>query len=257
MKFLFLQIDRPKKKKIRNLLQLANVKKVKKRNLAIALILVLVLAISAGGLSGKIFKNERLGEMAESQEKQTVQEKETAQDKKAAREAEVVLSADLENRLATDFIKTLMSGSYVIRYKTTTVYEGKAYEAETTYAVSDGRIALISGDFATVVRDERVYVMNHTDRTIISYSVDHEKGSPQRIDINGIAYIGGGKEGSLAWEEYSTASSRLKLYFNGKELVKLVMKIGKENTAMDILSVEKTVPDSLFDVPVGYRVTNI
>lgn len=268
MKLRFLQVEGPEKKRKQNLFHLANFKKIKKRNLAIALILLLVLAISAGGLSGKVFNDKGLaGEKTEAQAKQkdpgkeTEQDKEKAQDKEKeqdkAQEAEVALAEDLENRLATDFIKTLISGEYVIRYKTTTVYEGQPYEVETTYAVSGGNIALIAGDRATIVRDNRVYMMNHTNRTIISWSVNYEKGSPERIDTNGITYIGSGSEGGLACEEYSTASSRLKLYFDGKELVKMAARVNKEDMVMNIVSVEKTVPDSLFEVPPGYHTTNI
>jgi len=266
MKFLFLHVEGPnkdKKKKL-NLFQLANIKKIKKRNLALAIILLLVLVISAGGLSGKFFKSQDLaGEETKVHAKQQGQGKEAEQDNEkvkdaaTAQTAEVSLAPDLENRLSTDFIKTLMTGNYVIRYKTTTIYEGQPYEVETTYAVSGRKIALVAGDRATVVRDNRVYVMNHTDKTIISWDVNQEKGSPERIDTNGIAYIGSGTEGGLAWEEYSTASSRLKLYFKGKELVKMVAGISKEEMTMSIVSVEKAVQDSLFEIPAGYRVTNI
>lgn len=248
MKFQFLHVEGPDKERKQNLFQLANIKKIKKRNLVLALILLLILAISAGGLSGTVFKSKSLaGEETEVRTKQ----------KEKAQEAEATLAADLENRLATDFIKTLMSGKYVIRYKTATIYEGQTYEVETTYAVSGGNIALIAGDRATVVRDDRVYMMNHTDRTIISWNVNHEKGSPERIDTNGIAYIGRGTEGGLTYEEYSTASSLLKLCFNGKELVKMTARVNKEDMVMNIVSVEKTVPDSLFEVPPGYQITNI
>lgn len=254
MKLRFLQVERSEKKKKLNLFQLANIKKIKKRNLAIVLIILLVLAISAGSrISDEIFRDKDFTggntEAAQAEHKDQDKEKDTVTD--------VTLTADLENRLATDFIRTLKSGRYVIKYKTTTIYEGQSYEVETTYAVSGGNVALIAGDRATVVRDNKVYMMNHTDGTIISWDVNHEKGSPERIDTEALAYVESRWEGGLACEEYSAAASRLKLYFNNNELVKMAARVNKEDIVMDIISVDKTVPDSLFEVPSGYRITNI
>ncbi|HWQ78132.1 MAG TPA: hypothetical protein VN381_04910 [Anaerovoracaceae bacterium] len=274
MKLRFLQVEGPEKKKRPSLFQLARIKKIKKRNLVIAGIILLILILFAGSrIAGEVFKDNGLigGKSETAQEEPKNQEKETEQketgkedsadansDEGAAEAAaDVALIADLENRLATDFIKTLKSGNYVIRYKTTTVYEGQPYEVETTYAVSGGNIALIASDRATVVRDDKVYMMNHTDKTIISWDVNPEKGSPERIDTNGMAYIGSKTEGGLVCEEYSTASSRLKLYFKEKELVKMEARINKEDMIMNIVAVDKTAPDSFFEVPVEYQITYI
>lgn len=275
MKLRFLQFEGPEKKRI-SLFQLAKIKKIKKRNLAIAIIILLVLVISAGSrITGEVLKDKGLtGEKTEAaREEQRDKGRETGQKEAgkgesagsaddedaagAAKSADVTLTADLENRLATDFIKTLKSGNYVIRYKTTTVYEGKPYEVETTYAVSGGNIALIAGDRATVVRNGKVYMMNHTDRTIICWDVNHEKSSPERIDTNGMAYMESRQEGGLVCEEYSTESSRLKLYFKGKELVKMAARVSKEDMIMAVTAVEEAAPDHLFEVPAGYSVTNI
>jgi hypothetical protein len=276
--------DKGKKKKL-TLFQLANIKKIKKRNLAIAGVILLAFILFAGSrITGLIFQDKGLtGEKTEAAAAEQIDTGNDADREEAGKGAaggadsaeadaadmaktetggaaedtgaDTALSADLENHLATDFIRTLKSGKYVIRYTTTTVYEGQPYEVETTYAVSGGSIALVAGDRATVVRDDKVYMMNHTDRTVLCWDVNHEKGSPERIDTKKMAFVGSKQESGLVCEEYSTASSRLKLYFNGKELVRMAARISKEDMVMDIVSVDQKAPASLFEVPAGYQTT--
>lgn len=164
---------------------------------------------------------------------------------------------DLENRLAADFIKTLQGEQYLIKYRTTTVYEGTAYEVETTFAVSGKSIAMVSADRATIVRDNQVFMLNHTDKTIISWKVTLSDNL-KRIDAEGLVYQGSSEAGGLVCEEYTTAAqTRIRIYFSGNELKKVATSINHQDIVMDIVEVSKEVPESLFVVPAGYQITNL
>jgi len=221
--------------------------------LLVLLVVLLVLAGLAGFGYIKGFLNGFLkGSETEGKKAETVQDAQNDGKEKAG----VADLQSLKGNLGYGFIKTLRSDQYMIKYRTTTEYEGKSYEVETTYAVSGGSISLVAGDRATIVRDGKVYMLNHTDRSILSWDVasaDH----PKRIDTERIEFVGSREEGGLICEEYKTASSGMKLYFDGKSLVRMETSINKIDTNMNILEVSKKVPDSLFVVPADYRTTEI
>jgi hypothetical protein len=242
MNLKYLQIEKVKK--------IGKFKKLKKRDLLILLIVLLILlAVAGGAISRGVFKEKA----PEGKKIESVQKDQSKENEKT----EASIPGDLENHLASDFIKTLKSGKYLIRYKTTTVYEGKSFEVETTYAVSGDSIAMVSADRATIVKDNKVYMLNHTDKTILSWAVDPASENLKRIDTDGIAYQGNSKEGNLVCEEYTTALTHLKLYFSGKELVRMATIINGLDVVMDIAEVSNEVPESLFEVPSEYRTTNI
>lgn len=227
-------------------------KNLKKRTLLILIAALLVLVALAGvGISKGLLK----GPVMEAGAKKT----EAVQEKQSGGETGKADDADLQKikgRLAYDFIRTLRSDRYMIKYKTTTVYEGKSYEVETAYAVSGSSISLSSGSRATVVRDGKVYMLNHADKTALSWDVA-DSDDLKRIDTEGIAFVGSREESGLVCEEYQTAASGIKLYFDGKNPVRMETTINKIDTVMDITGVSKEVPESLFAVPADYDTTNI
>lgn len=166
-------------------------------------------------------------------------------------------TGNLENHLGSDFIKTLKSRNYLIKYRTTTVYDGKSFEVETTYAVSGDNIAMISEDRATIVKDNKVYMLDHTNKTILSWAVDHTSDNLKRIDTEGLVFLGSSEEGGLVCEEYATALTHFKLYFSGYDLVKMTAEINRQDIVMDIIEVSEEAPESMFQVPTGYHSTSL
>jgi hypothetical protein len=226
-------------------------KLIKKRKLLFLLVLIFLFLLLAGSGITEVLKDKIPGgEKTEAAE----QGEETD---KAEGAGDIDGAGNLEGHLASDFIQVLKSGEYAIRYKTTAVYEGQSYEVETTYAVSGGSIAMASGDRATVVREDKVYLLNHTDQSIISWDVNHAKGSPKRIDTEGVSYLGSREESGLVCEEYETPASHYQIYFKGSELMKMEARIDGEDMVMNILEVKKKAPGSLFEVPPDYRMTNL
>ena len=225
------------------------VKKPGKKTLLVLLVVLLVLAGLAGAGHIKGLLNGFLKGDAEGKKTESVQEEE----KEKADDADL---QSFKGNMGYGFIKTLRSDQYMIKYRTTTEYEGKSYEVETAYAVSGGSISLAAGDRATIVRDGRVYMLNHTGKSILSWDVAHADDL-KRINTEGIEFVGSREEGGLICEEYKTASSGIKLYFDGKNLVRMETNINKIDTIMNILAVSKKVPDSLFVVPEDYTMTVI
>jgi len=220
----------------------------KRKFIAIFLLLILIAAALFVFVGPKITSDKKSSDG---------QKTESAQNEKETEKVEDSNAGTLENHLGSDFIKTLKSENYRIKYRTTTVYDGKSFEVETTYAVSGDRIAMVSEDRATIVRDNKVYMLNHTDRTILSWAVNHTSDNLKRIDTEGLVYLGSSKEGNLICEEYTTALTHIKLYFDGKDLVKMSPDMNRQDIIMDIIEVSKEVPESMFEVPTGYNATNI
>ena len=100
----------------------------------------------------------------------------------------------MENHLASGFIGTLRGEEYLIRYRTATVYEGETFEAETTYAVAGNSTAMISGDRATIVRDGKVYMLNHANGSMLSWNVTRADNL-KKIDTEGLTYLGSARRG--------------------------------------------------------------
>jgi len=157
--------------------------------IAVFLILILITAILVGFLGSKEASEEISAEEKKTESVQKDNEEEKSEDPD---------TGNLENHLASDFIKTLRAEKYMIRYKTTTVYEGNSFEVETTYAVSGDSAAMVSADRATIIKDNKVYMLNHTDKTMISWDVNHTEGL-KRIDTEGMVYRGNREEGGLVW----------------------------------------------------------
>ncbi|HYE67529.1 MAG TPA: hypothetical protein VEA58_02900 [Anaerovoracaceae bacterium] len=217
------------------------------------IVIFLILILAAAMLIIFWGSKEASGEKSSEEKKTEFVQK----DEEENAETEDSDSGNLENHLGSDFIKTLKSGNYLIKYRTTTVYDGKSFEVETTYAVSGDSIAMISQDRATIVKDNKVYMLNHADKTMISWNVDHTSDNLKRIDTEGLVYLGSSQEGNLLCEEYATELTNIKLYFDGEALVKMSPDMNRQDIIMDIVEVSEEVPETMFQVPTGYRATNL
>jgi hypothetical protein len=244
-KIAFPKIKAPKKKKAK---AEAGGDKPRKRKLPVKLLLiVLVIALAAVGfgyLKGIVFKEK------------TPQKTEESAKEDQNKESDDIDMTGLENHLATEFLRTLKSDQYMIRYTTTTEYNGEFFEVETTYAVNGKSIAMTSGDRATIVKDDKVYMLDHTNKRIISWDVA-KSNDLRRIDTDGLTYVGSSDAGGLVCEEYATASTQIKLYFEGEKLVRIATVINKIDVVMNVEEVGKKAPDSLFVVPEDYFTTAI
>jgi hypothetical protein len=243
----------------------------------LAIVLVIVLAAGAGGG----FAMMKLGMIGASSKEKKTESSESensnsaegghasegehgAQESKAAESqiAKITITAididlgELEGHLASNYIKILRTQNYTIRYRTTTVYDGQPYEVETTYAVYGGNVAMASADRSTVILNQNVYMMNHTNKTMISWRATQTENL-RTIDTSDITFVGSSEAGGLICEEYTTATARIKFYFKDEALVKIITVINNQDADMDILEFKEGVPMDLFTVPGDYQNTNI
>ncbi len=223
--------------------------KTRKRKLPVRLlIIVLLIALAAVGFG--YVKGIISEKLAPHKTEESVKEDQ----KKGSKEA--VDMTGLEDHLATDFLRILKSDKYMIKYRTTTVYNGESFEVETTYAVNGKSIAMSSGDRGTIVKDDKVYMLDHTNKRILNWDVT-KSNDLEKIDTEGLQFIGSSEMGGVVCEEYATAATRLRLYFQGGKLISIATAINKQNVAMDIVEVSKKVPESMFEVPSDYMTTVI
>jgi hypothetical protein len=222
--------------------------KPRKKKLPVRLLIIVILialaAVGFGYVKGIIFK-----EKAPQKTEESVKENQN-------KESEDVDMTGLENHLATDFLRTLKSDKYMIKYRTTTVYNGESFEVETTYAVNGKSISMSSGDRGTIVKDDKVYMLDHTNKRILNWDVT-KSNDLEKIDTDGLQFIGSSETGGVVCEEYATAATRLKLYFQGGKLIRIATAINKQDVEMDIIEVSKKVPESMYEVPSDYMTTVI
>ena len=232
-------------------------KEPRRKNKLLLLLVMLILLIILAGIGVQRFVlKDKASDSKPAQKSQSEQQRDAGKaGKKESKPAP--LDPSVENHLGTDFLKTLNSQHYLIRYKTTTIYNGQSFEMETAYAVSGSSIALSSADRSTIVKDGKVYMLNHTEKTILSWAVGHSDGDPKRLDLNGLVYSGTSRENGLTCESYQTASSYLKLYFKDQTLVKMITVMNGMDTVMDISQVEKKAPLEMFDIPQGYQLSEL
>jgi hypothetical protein len=239
------KIKLPKRKKAK---YEAGEGKTRKRKLPVRLLIIVLLialaAVGFGYVKGIIFK-EKAPQKTEESAKKDLNEK-----------SEAVDMTGLENHLATDFLRTLKSDKYMIKYRTTTVYNGESFEVETTYAVNGKSIAMSSGDRGTIVKDDKVYMLDHTNKRILNWDVT-KSNDLEKIVTEGLQYIGSSETGGIVCEEYATAETQLKLYFQSGKLARIATAINKQDVVMDIVEVSNKVPESMFEVPSDYMTTVI
>jgi len=166
----------------------------------------------------------------------------------------------LGDLLSSTYVEMMKNNEYMMKYKTTMDFEGQSTEMETTMAVSGDNTAVISkgGGFEStiIIKDDNVYMVDHTSKTVMTWAQTQED-EKETFDMEGIAFLGSGKEDGLTYEEYSAAGSNMKYYFDGKNLVKISAAVGGQKMVMEILEMSETVPAGMFEIPAGYQVTEM
>jgi len=248
--------------------------KGKRKILVIVMVVVLVAGAGAGfafmklgiigASSGEKKPESSHSASSEAKEESGAEGEHGASESKAAEPqiAKITVTAididlgELEGHLASNYIKILRTKNYTIKYRTTTVYDGQPYTMETTYAVYGENVAMTSGDRSTVVLNQNVYIMDHTNRTMISWRATQTENL-RTIDTSDIAFAGSSETGGLVCEEYTTATALIKFYFKNEALAEVDTVINNQVADMEIIEFKEGVPMELFVVPGNYQNTNI
>lgn len=220
-----------------------------KKILTLLLVLFLVLAVMLTGCGGS--------ESSDSDKPEAALTEENAED------TDVVADTDTEglgDLLSGTYVDMMKSNEYLMSYKATMDFDGQLTEVESTIAVKGDDMAMNSNmqglESVMIIKDDTLYMVDHASKTVTSMAQPQDGASSMEtgaIDMEGITYVGNGKEDGLVYEEYTTAEANVRYYFEGKELKKIATTIGGQSIVMDILELSTDVPASMFDVPAGYQ----
>ena len=169
------------------------------------------------------------------------------------------------------------SKEYSIKIKQSTSMDDFSMESVIHTAVSGDQVYLqteaggMSLEF--IIKDKMSYLIMHDSKTILKSDVSEEEDDEdinETIFSDKSKFIRKGKELFLdnerTFEEYEVKDGTVKYYFDGDELDGMIMvldidedeeeisKDTKVTVVMDILSYEKNVDKSLFDLPKDYQI---
>ncbi len=185
------------------------------------------------------------------------------EDKKAAgtEQSEKAGTDKMGAKLSAAYVDMMKNGNYLMKYKANMEVEGQTTTVEATIAVSGEKTAVSSTtegyQSKAITMDDKLYMVDDNSKTVIVMKAQPTETS-EGINTEGITYVGSGTEDGLAYEEYSTSDSTIKYYFDGKDLVKI--KLISEDavvTEMEIIEMSNDVPESMFEIPADYQVTNM
>lgn len=166
--------------------------------------------------------------------------------------------------LSSAYVDIMKNNEYLMKYKFTMDFNGQSMEVEATLAKKGDDMAMSSdmtgAETTTIIKEDKVYMIDHNSKTVTVFPQTDETAASMEsgsIDMEGVTYLGTGKEDGLVYEEYSTDGSNVKYYFDGKDLVKMAVTVEGQTMVMEILEISKDVPGSMFEIPSGYEVIEI
>lgn len=226
-----------------------------KKILTLLLVLVLVLTVILTGCGGSESSDSDKPEAA-----QTEQNSEEANIAAEAAGAEDVDTEGMGDLLSGTYVDMMKNNEYLMTYKATMDFEGQPTEVEATIAVMGDDMSMTSDmqglESTIIIKNDKVYMVDHASKTVTSFVQPQDDSSAMEtgaIDMEGVTYVGNGKEDGLVYEEYSTVETNVKYYFDGKELKKIATAIEGQTIVMEILEMSNDVPASMFDIPAGYQ----
>lgn len=165
------------------------------------------------------------------------------------------------------------SKEYSIKIKQSTSMDDFSMESTINTAVLGDQVYLqteaggMSLEF--IIKDKMSYLIMHDSKTILKSDVseeDEDEDINETIFSDQSKFIRKGKELFLenerTFEEYEVEGGTVKYYFDGDDLDGMIMNLdieddeadGKVTVVMDILSYDKNVDKSLFDLPKDYQI---
>lgn len=226
-----------------------------KKILTLLLVLVLVLTAILNGCGGS--------ESSDSDKPEATQTEQNSEEANTAAEAAGAEDVDTEGMgdlLSGTYVDMMKNNEYLMTYKATMDFEGQPTEVEATIAVMGDDMAMTSDmqglESTIIIKNDKVYMVDHASKTVTSFVQAQDDSSAMEtgaIDMEGVTYVGNGKEDGLVYEEYSTVETNVKYYFDGKELKKIATAIEGQTIVMEILEMSNDVPASMFDIPDGYQ----
>lgn len=182
-------------------------------------------------------------------------------EEKAAADTAEADTKGMGDLLSAAYVDLMKSNEYLMEYKFTMDYGGQTVEVESTLAKKGDVMAVtsdMSGVESTMIfKEDKMYMVDHNSKTVTVMAQTEEAAASMEsgsVDMEGVTYLGTGKEDGLVYEEYSTDGGNIKYYFSGKDLVKIAFAVDGQTMMMEILELSKDVPAGMFEIPSGYQV---
>ncbi len=157
--------------------------------------------------------------------------------------------------LSAAYVDMMKENKYLMSYKATMEYEGQSTVMEATVAVVGDDMSMTSRgegfESSMIIKGDKIYMIDHASKTVTSFTQSQDMADQMdtgAIDVEGINYLGSGKEGGLVFEEYATLNGSMKYYFDGKELVKISVDSDDGTMVMEILEMSDDVPAGMFEI---------
>lgn len=174
---------------------------------------------------------------------------------------------DRLGKLSKSYIDIMESGTYYMAFRSTTTFEGEVMESETAMAISGEETSIHSTsaemDTTILMMEGNTYMIDHISKTVMvlpvsvtedEASVPEIPESSEPVEVDGIEYIGSGKEDGLVYEEYRTESgTQIFYYFDGSDLKRIKTIDEGFESVMEILELSDNIPDDAFEIPTDYQ----
>lgn len=206
----------------------------------------------------------------ESSSQATAQSSSAANTASSETEAASVQSTEIGDRLgklSKGYIDIMESGTYYMSFRSTTTLDGEVMESETAMSISGEKTSIHSTsaemDTTILMMEGNTYMIDHISKTVmvLPVSVTEDEAavpeipeSSEPVEVDGIEYIGSGKEDGLVYEEYRTESgTQIFYYFDGSDLKKIKTIDEGFESVMEILELSDNIPDDAFEIPTDYQ----
>jgi hypothetical protein len=204
----------------------------------------------------------------------TAKAKESTKEKESGAKEKESSSVKAGSGGKTDaFFKTLEGKNYHMKAKTDMSglnTDMGGMEVITDSYVKGDMIATVSEmggmKFRSVVRDKKVYVIDDMSRTVTVMSLSAAAGNKpeEPVRTDGLIMTGSGTARfngkNLPYEEYSTkkgSDAKVQLFIDGNKPAGIRTFVGKQTIDMIILVLDQNVPNNVFEIPSGYRRTEM
>ena len=183
-------------------------------------------------------------------------------------EPETPAQPENPGRITDEIVRIMTSRTYTMETRTYVEFMGREFEVGSTISKNGDEVAMKTDfggmDTSMLMREEKIYIVSHDQKRIMvvkgSEMSEVPGGQNPDIELEGITYAGTGtgefRGRMYSYEEYTLEKGMIRFYFEERRVVGMVYIMDKVEVQMEILSLEESVEDSMFELPAGYQVTD-
>lgn len=186
----------------------------------------------------------------------------------APTEPETPAQPENPGRITDEIVRIMTSRMYTMETRTYVEFMGREFEVGSTISKNGDEVAMKTDfggmDTNLLMKEEKLYIISHDQKRMMVVKGSDMSSVPggqnPDIELEGITYAGTGtgefRGKNYSYEEYTLEKGMIRFYFEERRVVGMVYIMDKVEAQMEILSLEERVDDSMFELPVGYQVTD-